>query len=80
MSSEELDGIGRVAFGVLVVALCGSCTLHFQTTNNSYDRAWAGVALVVGGIPTLFGAWVIFTGVRKWRRASKSGKGDEPHE
>jgi hypothetical protein len=54
--------------GVLIAGLCGSCTLYFRTT-SSYDHAWAGVALIVGGVPALFGALMFIKGFRRWRRA-----------
>jgi hypothetical protein len=55
VSEEKSFAYGKLALGVLVVGLCGSCTLHFTMGSNPYDRVFGGIALFVGGIPTLLG-------------------------
>lgn len=60
------DAVVQMVVGLLIAFLCGACTLHFQITSNPFDRGWAGVALVIGGIPTLLGVLLFVRGYLRW--------------
>lgn len=65
MSESRRDAEFQMVIGVLLVALCGSCTLYFQTSGEHLDY---GLSLVIGGVPTAIGAFLFVSGLRRWRK------------
>ncbi len=72
-----------IAIGALVCGLCGSCTAYFVvgsilaflglvTDEFGVSVIVLPVSLVFGGSPTLIGALMIRSGLRKLKQASTS--------
>lgn len=68
-------GAGFIAAGIVIVALCGSCTAYWvggfswSIVTRSYESGLAAIfipiALVIGGVPTVFGALMMREGLRR---------------
>jgi hypothetical protein len=81
-------GAAMMAVGGLIVTLCGSCTAYFSlsalwsvvggTPESSYVWIILIPALIFGGVPTFFGAWLFRSGQRQYRDAA--GVRDPPKE
>ena len=65
MSEQRRDAEFQMVIGVLLVALCGSCTLYFLTSGDHSDY---GLAPVVGGVPTAIGLFMLVRGLFRWRK------------
>jgi hypothetical protein len=63
MSREKVNAFVLMTVGVLVVALCGTCTLHVM----QHPAGIAGVAIVIGGGCVLVGLVFLIWGLRLWR-------------
>jgi hypothetical protein len=72
-------GVMLIALGALMAGLCGLCTLFVAGASLSapHDPQGYGgggmvpVALILGGLPTLFGVAMIWAGVIVLRNARK---------
>jgi hypothetical protein len=63
-----------VAIGALIAGLCGTCTWYFLDQGHaSSDSFGFLLAMIVGGIPTLFGVIAFFVGVTLLLRATDRG-------
>ena len=73
MSAGKFFGVLLIIGGVLVALLCGLCTLvvigvSVSAPNESGSQNYGGgsmipIALLLGGVPTLFGCLMIWGGV-----------------
>lgn len=62
-----------VAIGVLIIFLCGGCTLAFSlpmliqaiSSGSAKGLGYLMVPLIVGGLPTLIGVMMVRAGLRR---------------
>lgn len=81
MGAAQFFGFLMICAGVLIAALCGLCTLAVigvslaapatQGGQNYGGGAMIPVALLFGGVPTAFGALMVWAGVALMRSARK---------
>jgi hypothetical protein len=74
----QFFGVMLIVVGLLLAALCGLCTLVVAGTSlaalgdpRGYGGGMVGIALLLGGVPTLLGLGMIFAGVTLLRSARK---------
>jgi hypothetical protein len=80
MGAGQFFGALLLVGGVLVALLCGLCTLvviGVSLTAPSDPQGYGGggmvpIALLIGGLPTAFGALMIFGGVQLIRAGRKA--------
>jgi hypothetical protein len=86
MGASGFFGALLVLGGVLVAALCGLCTLVVIGTSVSmpHDQQGYGgggmipIALLLGGVPTMFGCLMIWAGIVLIRSSRKPPAPIEP--
>jgi len=79
MSAGQFFGVLLIAAGVLIAALCGLCTVAIigaSVSTPSDPQGYGGggmigIALLLGGIPTLFGCLMIWGGIVLFRSGRK---------
>jgi hypothetical protein len=81
MSAGQFFGVLLIAAGVLVAGLCGLCTIAIigvsvSTPSGTGPQDYGGggmipVALMLGGIPTVFGCLMIWAGIVLLRAGRK---------
>ncbi len=81
MTAGQFFGVLLIAAGVLVAGLCGLCTvviigLSVSTPAGGGAQSYGGggmipVALMLGGIPTVFGCLMIWAGIVLFRSGRK---------
>ena len=75
----QFFGVMLIVVGLLLAALCGLCTLVVAGTSLAAQSdpqgygggGMVGIALLLGGVPTLLGLGMIFAGVMLLRSARK---------
>jgi hypothetical protein len=75
----QFFGVMLIVVGLLLAALCGLCTLVVAGVSLSAPHdpqgygggGMVGIALLIGGVPTVLGAGMIFAGVMLLRSARK---------
>jgi hypothetical protein len=75
----QFFGVMLIVVGLLLAALCGLCTLvvaggslSMPSDSQGYGGGgMVGIALLLGGVPTLLGLGMIFAGVMLLRSARK---------
>ncbi len=75
----QFFGVMLIVVGLLLAALCGLCTLVVAGVSLSAapdqqgygGGGMVGIALLLGGVPTLLGLGMIFAGVMLLRSARK---------
>ncbi|HVM99556.1 MAG TPA: hypothetical protein VMT68_05010 [Caulobacteraceae bacterium] len=78
----QFIGVMLIAFGALIAGLCGLCTLvvaGVSLTAPHDPQGYGGggmvaVALLLGGLPTLFGAAMIWAGIIVLRNARRAAQ------
>jgi hypothetical protein len=73
-------GVMLIALGGLMAGLCGLCTLVVAGVSLSLPQDQQGyggggmipVALIIGGVPTVFGAVMIWAGIAVLRAANRA--------
>jgi hypothetical protein len=70
MRPGQFVGVLLIAAGALIAVLCGACTAFVIVagysptgSGNPDEGGMTGLALVLGGVPTLFGCLMIWSGV-----------------
>jgi hypothetical protein len=81
MNAGQFFGVLLIAAGALVAGLCGLCTIAIigvsvSTPGGSGPQSYGGggmipVALLIGGIPTLFGCLMVWAGIVLFRSGRK---------
>jgi hypothetical protein len=75
----QFFGVMLIIVGILIAALCGLCTLAVIGTSLSLPSdqqgygggGMIGVALIIGGIPTVVGGLMIWGGIAVLRSGRK---------
>jgi hypothetical protein len=79
MSAGQFFGVLLIAAGVLIAALCGLCTVAIIAASVSTPSdpqgygggGMIGIALLLGGVPTLVGCLMIWGGIVLFRSGRK---------
>ncbi|HLY79558.1 MAG TPA: hypothetical protein VKQ70_09310 [Caulobacteraceae bacterium] len=81
MTAGQFFGVLLIAAGALIAALCGLCTLAMigvsvsapasSGAQNYGGGAMIPVALIFGGVPTIFGGLMIWAGIALFRSGRK---------
>lgn len=62
LDDDSLNGWAVIVIGAMLTTLCGTCT--YSAASGSGDEL-NQLALIVGGVPTVFGAWLLASGIRR---------------
>lgn len=73
MSREKVNALVVMTVGVLIMALCGTCTFHVM----QHPAGIATFAIIIGGGCVMAGLVFLIWGLRLWRRLGPpSHRGD----
>jgi hypothetical protein len=62
LDDDSFNGWVLIVVGALVATLCGTCTYGVVSDWGEELRLFA---LIVGGAPTLFGIWLLASGIER---------------
>jgi hypothetical protein len=75
----QFVGVMLIVLGVLMAALCGLCTVFVSLASLDMPRdpqgygggGMVGIALILGGVPALFGLVMVWAGIAVLRGSRK---------
>jgi hypothetical protein len=88
MGAGQFFGVLLIAAGVLIAALCGLCTIavigvSVASPATSGGQNYGGgamipIAMLLGGVPTIFGCLMVWAGIALFRSGPKAPPSDAP--